>query len=260
MKIIIFCDMEGISGVWREQQVTREAPGYREACRFMTQDLNACIQGCLDGGAQQIIVRDVHAGCCNIMWEELDPRAAHIIMGDPGRNRFEDVDGCDGMILLGYHAMAGTPQAILAHTASFSWQHCWMNGTKVGEFALDSARAGEHHVPVIMTSGDDKLCAEARSVVRDVVTVQVKTGLARESGKLFPRTQTLQMTQAGAREAVTKCRQIKPFTVKPPVTLRLELAHPIPAAFMRAGVTILDNRTYEVTGPTVEEAVNTLIF
>lgn len=101
MKIFIFCDMEGISGVWRESQVTYDSSCYREACRYMTRDINACIQGCIDGGARKIIVRDVHGECCNVIWEELDARAEYIAVGSPGRQRFKGVENCDGLILLG---------------------------------------------------------------------------------------------------------------------------------------------------------------
>ena len=135
-----------------------------------------------------------------------------------------------------------------------------MNGKKVGEFTLDAARAGEHGTPVIMTSGDDKFCAEARSVVRNVVAVQVKEGISRESGKLLPMAQAQQKIHAGALKAVKNYRRIKPLKIRPPVTFRLELVNEIPAAFMRPGVKIIDGRTYEVTGRNVEETVNSLIY
>ncbi|NCC69820.1 MAG: aminopeptidase, partial [Clostridia bacterium] len=201
MKIVIFCDMEGISGVWHKDQVKNDAPGYREACGHMTRDANACIRGCVDAGAKEIIVRDVHNQCNNIIWEDLDHRADYLVTGDPGMNRFDCLDKCDGLILLGYHAMAGTPGAILSHTATTAWHNCWLNGKKAGEFALDAARAGEYGVPVIMASGDGKLCAEARSFSKNVVTVQVKEGRARESGKLLAAEKALKKIHDGAMKA-----------------------------------------------------------
>ena len=57
-----------------------------------------------------------------------------------------------------------------------------MNGIKCGEMAIDGGAAGDRDVPVIMVSGDDKCCKEARRFFRDVVTVQVKKGLDVEGG------------------------------------------------------------------------------
>ena len=45
-----------------------------------------------------------------------------------------------GLILLGYHAMAGTPGAILEHSmSSKSIQNYWINGRLAGEVAIDAA-------------------------------------------------------------------------------------------------------------------------
>lgn len=63
------------------------------------------------------------------------------------------MDGADGLILLGYHAMAGTAGAILEHTySSVEIQNVWLNGRKAGEVGIDVAIAAEHQVPVILVS------------------------------------------------------------------------------------------------------------
>lgn len=260
MRIVIFCDMEGISGIWCQEQVTKGSPMYREACGYMTQDVNACIRGCIAGGAKHVTVRDVHAQCANLLWGELDPRADYLVAGAPGLRRFDCVEGAAGLILLGYHAMAGTPQAVLAHTAATGvWHNCWLNGTKVGEFALDAARAGPYGVPVIMTSGDDKLCVEARGVIGDVVAVAVKEGRARESAKLLTREKALENIYKGALESTKNLSRFKPYTVDSPVRVRLEFVHEVPPTLNPSRVTIIDGRTCEANGNTVEEAVNALL-
>lgn len=259
MRIVIFCDMEGISGIWRQEQVTKDSPAYREACAAMTHDVNACIGGCLAGGATSITVRDVHAQCGNVHWEALDSRVDYLVMGDPGMQRFDCLEGCDGLILLGYHAMAGTPRAILSHTATRAWQNCWLNGEKVGEFGLDAARAGEHGVPVIMTSGDDTLCAEARSLIGNVVTVEVKVGRARESARLLAKEKALARIHDGALKAAQHLEDAEPLKIRPPVTVRVEFTREIPPALRLPGIGIIDGRTCEATRDTVEDAVNALI-
>ena len=60
--------------------------------------------------------------------ERVDPRADLISGSTPGV-LLADLDGCDGLILLGYHAKAGTPGAVCEHTmSSVTWQNLWING------------------------------------------------------------------------------------------------------------------------------------
>jgi D-amino peptidase len=255
MKIFIFSDMEGISGICRKSQVMSSEPHYSEGRKFMTRDINACIQGCIDGGAKKIVVRDGHGSGFNVLWDELDERAEYL-MGAGGTQRFEGIEGFDGLILLGYHAKAGTFRGILEHTfSSASWQTCWMNGKVVGEFAIDAAIAGDYGVPVIMTSGDDKLCAEAKPLIKDLVSVQVKEGIHTEGGRLLPMKTAHQKIREGAAMAVKNCSKIKPYKVKCPVTLRLELVERQQPPFRRTDIKLIDGRTFEVTGRTVEEAL-----
>jgi D-amino peptidase len=169
------------------------------------------------------------------------------------------IETADGMILLGYHAMAGTPQAILEHTmSSAEWQNVWMNGRKVGEVAIDAGIAGDHGVPTIMVSGDDKVCREARRLIKGVVAVEVKKALDLEYAIMLPKEAAHARIRDGAARAVRQCRAIRPFKVRRPVRLRLELVSRgvVPAG--RPGVRVIDGRTYEVAGPTVEAALQLL--
>jgi D-amino peptidase len=258
MKIFVMVDMEGISGICQSQQVLSAEPEYQIARRFMTWDVNACVEGLLAGGAKKVVVRDAHASGFNFLWGELDSRAEYI-QGRSVIQRMPDLASFDGLVLLGYHAMAGTPQAILEHTmSSAAWQNFWMNGVRCGELAIDAAMAGDHGVPTIMVSGDDKCCAEARRFFKGIVTAQVKVGLDCQGGRLLPKEQAHRLIRERAAEAVGKCKQIKPYKVKSPVRMRLELVsrHNVPVA--RPGVKVIDGRTYEVTAKTVEEALRAL--
>jgi D-amino peptidase len=257
MNIFIMADMEGISGICLGSQVAHNGEHYQTGRRYLTWEVNACVEGCFAGGARKVVVRDVHGTGYNLIWEELDSRARYI-QGASFKERMPNIASFDGLILLGYHAMAGTPQAILEHTmSSRSWQNFWINGRKAGELALDSGIAADHDVPTILASGDDKLCQEARRFFKDLVTVQVKKGLDIEGGELLPKDQAHQLIREGAARAVQNCKKIKPLKIKSPVKLRLELVSRgrLPA---RPEVRIIDGRTYEVTGKTVEEALRSL--
>ena len=210
MKIFVMVDMEGISGICQRSQVSKGESAYAQ--RYMTWDVNACVRGCLAGGATLVTVRDAHAGGFNFIWEELDPRAEYI-QGRSGKQRMPGIENYDGLILLGYHAMAGTPEAILEHTmSSAAWQNCWLNGKLVGEVGIDAGIASDHHIPTIMVSGGDKVCAEARMLIKGIVTAQVKKGLSVEGGKLLPKEAAHELIEKRSAEAVRKCKTIKPFS------------------------------------------------
>ena len=80
----------------------------------MTADINACAEGCKAGGADLVVVRDGHGGSYSVRWEKLSPAVDEVLCGPYGDDRFEGIDGFDGLILLGYHAMAGTGAAVLS--------------------------------------------------------------------------------------------------------------------------------------------------
>jgi D-amino peptidase len=256
--IFVMVDMEGISGICRTEQVSPDSGAvYQTGRRYMTWDVNACIDGCIRGGAGRVVVRDAHSTGFNFIWEELDPRAEYI-QGRSAEQRMPDIGEFQGLILLGYHAMAGTRNAILEHTmSSHAWQNFWLNGVKCGELAIDAAMAGDRGVPTIMASGDDKLCAEARHFIEGIYAAQVKEGLDCNGGRLLPKERAHEAIRDAAVKAVRNHREIKAYKTASPVTMRLELVSRgnVP---VRAGVKMIDGRTYEVTADTVEDALKLL--
>ncbi len=177
VNIFIMVDMEGISGICRKSQVLPEGEHYEQGRRYLTWDVNACVSGCFEGGAAKVTVRDAHGGGYHLIWEELDRRASYI-QGSSPEYRMPGIADYDGLILLGYHAMAGTPRAVLEHTmSSRHWQNFLLNGKPAGEVAIDAGIAGDSDVPLIMVSGDDKLCAEAKVLLPETVAVETKQGL-----------------------------------------------------------------------------------
>ena len=255
MNIYVMVDMEGISGICRASQTGSAPADYEKGRRYLTWDVNACVKGCIDGGARKVIVRDAHSTGYNFIWDELDPRAEYV-QGDSQRERIPGIYSCDGLILLGYHAMAGTQEAILEHTmSSASWQNFWINGVRSGEIAIDAGIAGDHNVPVIMVSGDDKACAEAKRFLNGVHTAVVKKGLSREGGFLLPKEKAHRLISDTAANAVKACRRIKPLKIRHPVKMRLELVSKGKLPSERKDLKIIDGRTYEVIGADVEKAL-----
>ena len=60
-RVLVFYDMEGVSGINREQQTSFSHPDqYQPARKFLTGDVNAAIRGLVEGGAGDITVTDAH--------------------------------------------------------------------------------------------------------------------------------------------------------------------------------------------------------
>ena len=256
MKVYIFADMEGVSGISAYEFVDIQTARYAQGCRYLTADVNACIRGCFAGGAEQVLVRDGHWNGRNILWDELDPRV-ELIQGNGVQPRMPGLDECDALILLGYHAMIGTQQALLHHTFTTEFQHIWLNGRPIGEFGLDAGVAADRGIPTILVTGDDKACAEALDWAPQVVTCQVKTGLAPEAARLLPMETAHRLIEEKAAEAVQKYREIPPLAIERPLTLRKEMSawNLLPTPISRPDLRFIDQRTCEVTTDTMEEAI-----
>jgi D-amino peptidase len=184
MKIYISADMEGATGVTDVVQTMETRPEYAFGCRMMAHDVRAAIEGALKAGADEILVNDAHGRKINIDIGQLGGSGAvRLLSGTPKPlGMMEGCDSsCDGVFFIGYHAMAGTPFAVLDHTVSgrtvFSVE---LNGREVGETGLNAAVAAGFGVPVAMAEGDDALEKEVHALLGpDVVYACVKKARAR---------------------------------------------------------------------------------
>jgi len=234
MKIVVSVDMEGITGISCREHVQGGEGGefqgrkIAEGIELLIGDVNATVEGLVQAGVDDIIVWDAHFRSFNVSIPRLHPGARYLLGASANQLRFPYLDRkTDGMILLGYHAKAGTMHAVLEHTmSSSSWFKLKVNGREIGELAYDAALAGAVGVPVIMVSGDDKFCAEAHDFLgSDVVAVCVKQGQARHAALCLPPAKTGPMLTAGAMEAVKRIGKVKPFDFGSPVTVELTLKH-----------------------------------
>ena len=109
MKLLIACDMEGISGVVSWDQVDPSKPEYQRFRHIITADVNAAVAGACAAGVKEIVVADGHWNSSNVLLDELDPRA-NLNTGTPTRlSMVQGADsGIDAAIFLGYHARAGS--------------------------------------------------------------------------------------------------------------------------------------------------------
>lgn len=219
LKIYVVTDLEGISGVYKFAQ-TREAdtPLNREARGYFMDDVAAVVRGLRDAGATEVLILDGH-GSQAVIPHLMVPGAKYVT----GLPRPEVLWGLDrsfaGIVMLGYHAMMGTPDGVLHHTqSSKSENRYWYNGVESGEIVQMAAIAGHFGVPPILVTGDEATCRESLKFFGpSCVTVAVKKGLAREAAVLYPFEETRKALYEGAKRAVAAIPQCKPYRLDLPI-------------------------------------------
>ncbi|MCL2549086.1 MAG: M55 family metallopeptidase [Symbiobacteriaceae bacterium] len=213
MKVYISVDMEGISGVAAGRQL-RDTE-YGRFRKIMTQDVNAAIRGACEAGATDILVNDAHGNMCNILVEDLDPRARLISGSTKHLLQMEGIDETfDAALFVGYHAREGSPDGIINHTImGGAVTEIRLNGRPIGETGINAAVAGSFGVPVVFISGDDVVCAEARDFLGNPTTVEVKKAHDRFTANLIVPSKAQEMIAEGVKEALGRYQEVKPYLV-----------------------------------------------
>lgn len=258
MNVYVMVDIEGISGIYTRSQVIPSEPRFHEGRRYMVEDVNSCVAGLKAAGVDKVYVHDCHGGSYSFLWEDLTSEADYYICGSSAGVRFIGLEDCDAVVLLGYHAMAGTAGAVLEHSYnSTRIQNLYMNGEKVGELAFDAAIAGEHGKPVIMVSGDDKTCAEAKALLPNVTTACVKKGTDVFGAMLLPKEKAHQLIYEKSIEAVQNAANCGLYTFDQPLDCVVEGTERsvIIDGNCSPYYEILDGRTVAVKGNNAEEIV-----
>lgn len=226
LKIYIITDLEGISGVYKFAQTReKDTPLNIQACEYFMGDLAAVVRGLRDAGATEVVVQDGHGS--QAMIPHLMAPGATYITGKPrpGAGNLTGLDeSFDGVIMLGFHAMMGTPDGVLNHTQSSKTENrYWYNGVESGELAQNAAIAGHFRIPPIMVTGDEATCREAREFFGDaVIKVPVKRGWAREAAELYPFEQTRKALYEGAKKAIAAIPDCDPYLLDMPIQAKMQ--------------------------------------
>jgi len=222
LKVFISVDMEGICGVINWEEVSRDGRDYNLFRKLMTEETNAAIEGALEAGATEIVVRDSHGSARNILPELLNP-AAELIRDWSGGplQMMEGIDETfDAVIFIGYHARAGTPDAVLEHTMSGRVYDLKLNGKLMPEAGLNAAIAGYFGVPVVLVAGDLAITKQAKELLGEVETVAVKEGIGEAAKMLHPK-KARELIKKKTILALKNLKKYKPFKLNPPYTMEI---------------------------------------
>ncbi len=222
-RILIVTDLEGVGGVNdADEQLLPGQRRYPESRRLLTGEVNAAVEGALAAGAGQVVIWDGHDGSRTLSIDEINARA-QLIQGRPTpANYYLSERLYDGIMFVGQHAMAGSRNAVLAHSQSFSVKRIAINGTEVGELGQVAAIAGHFGIPVIMLAGDQAACDEMRALQPKAATVAVKRLAGKTSTLSLSHDEAKRLIHEAAQKAVAQVKDFAAWKIAGPVEMTIE--------------------------------------
>ena len=233
MRVHIISDIEGVAGIVKWAQTGGDQTLYHEARKLYTEEINAAVRGAKAAGAKEIVVMDCHGAggdytFNSLLPAELDPDCEFVIQNEWTEYTEFLEEGCDAALMVGMHAMAGTPDGVLSHTVSGqAWQNLRFNGTLVGETGINAALCGHWGCPVLLVTGDRAVCREGRELLGEgLTTVEVKVGLGRFSARNIPAVRAREMIEDGAKRALKDLKAVQPYDPGRPCEIEIEFTSP----------------------------------
>ncbi len=257
MKVYVSVDIEGVACVVDVEDTYPGGDGYPMARKWMTAEANAAVLGALDAGATEVVVSDSHGSMRNLLPDEMHKEA--LLVRGPSRplSQMEGLDETfDAAMFVGYHSMAGSARGVLSHTMLGRVIYALrLNGLTLGETEINAAIAGHFGVPVAMVCGDDTLAARVRELLPWAESVTTKWAIHSTAAKCLTPAASEERIRAGARQALERLPEMKPWALETPIRLEIEFMQPM-FAYVGAdipGAEWVDGRTLVYTGADMVE-------
>jgi D-amino peptidase len=221
VKVFISADIEGTAGIVDWQQVRGPGTEYEVARQLMIDEVNAAIDGAVQGGATHVLVDDAHWTMQNIRPGALRHHASYLSGRHKPLYMMEGLDAdFDAVFMLGYHGAISAERAILSHT--YNPGAVWevrLNGIAVGESALNALVALHHQVPVVLISGDEATAEEARPFLPAIEAVVVKRSITRCAAESLHPARACELICDGAARSLARAETLSPPTIDLPATV-----------------------------------------
>jgi D-amino peptidase len=260
MRIYLSVDMEGLAGVAHPNQVSFgpavDRTDFDRSRALMAGETNAAVEAALERGATEVVVNDSHWQMRNLRAEDLHPDA-RLIIGDKPLSMTQGIgeegDGdFDAAAFIGYHAGAGNPNGVIAHTySSATVMEVRVHDVPHNEAGLNAIRLGHFGVPVVLVAGDDALAEEVeallpwaeRVIVKRAVGYSVADSLSPEAARAAIRT--------GMAAALARLREMPAYRPTLPLAGEVDLRLPGMAAHAAIipGTERIGPRTVGFSGP-----------
>ena len=226
LKVFISVDMEGLAGVVAGTDVSPTGRDYAHFRTIMAAETNAAIDGAYEAGVREFVVRDSHGDKTNLLPGDVNWPGVVLIRGASTgpKNMMEGIDASfAAAIFIGYHAKAGTPNAILEHTSNGNVIDFSINGVSLPEGGYNALVAGLYKVPVVFAAGDRALTEQLKTLLGPIETVAVKEEIGGDASRGLSPKDAQDQIRAGVARGVKRRRDLKPFTIAAPYTMVLKV-------------------------------------
>ena len=228
IKILLYYDMEGISGQNDIRSLDYGNKEYEAAREWLTNDVNAVISGLIAGGADVVDVVDAH-GSGNpqpdILVEKMDPRAQLLNKDEPFRPYVDltERDVYDAVAVVCMHSKTGGG-GFAAHTYTLGMD--WiLNDKSINETEIIAYSWGRADVPVIFASGDNTLQKQLEWMTW-LEYVTVKIAKSADDAELIPFDEVHKKMREASQKAVENLADSKAVRLSLPIKAQLRAVPP----------------------------------
>jgi D-amino peptidase len=224
MKVFLSSDMEGTAGVVDWEQCVGDGPEAAAGRRLLLAEVNAAIEGALEGGATEIVVNDSHATMRNLPASEIAGGASYISGSHKPLYMMQGLDDSFGAVLfVSYHGSVGAP-AGLSHTYNpRAVAEARINGQVTGEAGINALVAAHYGVPVVLVTGDSCACEETAALIPGVHSAVVKEHVSRLAAHSLHPYRACALIREAAQRAVAGAAQAERSPFAAPVWLELSV-------------------------------------
>ena len=248
LKVFISVDMEGLSGVVAGADVSASGADYPHFRAIMAGETNAAIEGAFRAGATDVVVRDSHGDKRNLLPSDVDPRARLLRGASSGpKNMMEGIDSTfDAVVFVGYHAKAGTPNAILEHTSTGNVVDFTINGVSLPEGGYNALTAGLYGVPVVFVAGDRAVVDQLRALLGPIEAVAVKEEIGGDAILGMSPKRAQDEIRRGVEQAIRSRARARAYKLTAPYTMVLKVKQERP---LRPGAQKVREGEFTFTSP-----------
>ena len=251
MRVFMMTDLEGPCGVNGRpaQGVGNQIINQDTAKQALVNEVNACIEGLVAAGADSVTVVDGHGGSNSIDIFKLHPAAELVQYGGTFYWAAPDCK-YDAAVHIGAHAMQNSGGFMCHSFNSHGISELRFNGEPIGELGIETLIAAWYGMPMILVSGDEAACAEARAFIGDKVeTVPTKQAYDRYSARNYSPTKVYEALREKSKRALENRKRIPIYKIPKKIELVFELMCPNLADVLEAGGgERLDFRTVRYSG------------
>jgi D-amino peptidase len=207
MKVWISIDMEGVAGIvdWEQCRPGSGAP-YALGCELLQDEVNAAIEGAIEGGATEVVINDSHSRMANLDPRKITGGAQYLSGRHKPRYMMQGLDeSFAAAFFVGYHGSISGRPSTMSHTYNPEvFSGAKLNGLYVGESGINALVAEHYRVPIAFVSGDEVTWEETAPFARGGVNVVTKHSITRASALNLHPTESCRLIREGARTAMEK--------------------------------------------------------